>query len=243
MLSRIDAHQEELGFKTLDLGALVRAAVEPLRALAERGDVELAVETPEGAATISGDAAHLERAVRNVVKNAVEVSPKGGTVTVRVTAAGGRALVSVADQGPGMTPAQADHLRPLLPSGHGARVGGRQRPRPRHRRLDRACSRRRDHRRERCGRRASRRRGRDADDDQPPAGPPLLTGAALPRPSSSAAAARPAARSAAPGRAARAASAAAPSAAARSRPRPRGAARGPPPGCGSSPRASPPGRR
>ena len=110
LLSRIDAHQEELGFKTLDLGALVRAAVEPLRALAERGDVELAVETPEGAATISGDAAHLERAVRNVVKNAVEVSPKGGTVTVRVTAAGGRALVSVADQGPGMTPAQAEHI-------------------------------------------------------------------------------------------------------------------------------------
>ena len=38
-LSRIDAHQEELTFSDVDLGALVRAAVEPLRALAERGDV------------------------------------------------------------------------------------------------------------------------------------------------------------------------------------------------------------
>jgi len=110
MLSRIDAHQEELRFADLDLGALVRAAVEPLRALAERGGVGLAVEAPEGVATVSGDAAHLERAVRNVVKNAVEVSPQGGTVTVRVAAENGRALVSVADEGPGIAPAQAEHI-------------------------------------------------------------------------------------------------------------------------------------
>ena len=110
MLSRIDAHQEELRFADLDLGALVRDAAEPLRALAERGGVGLTVEVPEGAATVSGDAAHLERAVRNVVKNAVEVSPQGGTVTVRVAAENGRALVSVADEGPGMTPDQAEHI-------------------------------------------------------------------------------------------------------------------------------------
>jgi signal transduction histidine kinase len=110
LLSRIDAHQEELTFRDLDLGALVRAAVEPLRALAERGGVQLTVEAPDGAATVSADAAHLERAVRNVVKNAVEASPHGGTVTARVTAENGRALVSVVDEGPGMTPSQAEHV-------------------------------------------------------------------------------------------------------------------------------------
>ncbi len=110
MLSRIDAHQEELRFADLDLGALVRAAVEPLRSLAEQGGVGLTVEAPEGAATVSGDAAHLERAVRNVVKNAVEVSPQGASVTVRVAAENGRALVSVADEGPGLTPDQAEHI-------------------------------------------------------------------------------------------------------------------------------------
>ena len=110
LLSRIDAHQEELTFRDLDLGALVRAAVEPLRGLAERGGVELTVEAPGGAATVSADAAHLERAVRNVVKNAVEASPHGGTVTARVTAEGGKALVSVVDEGPGMTPSQAEHV-------------------------------------------------------------------------------------------------------------------------------------
>jgi two-component system OmpR family sensor kinase len=110
LLSRIDAHQEELTLKDLDLGALVRAAVEPLRALAEREGVQLAVAAPDGAASVSADSAHLERAVRNVVKNAVEASPHGGTVTVRVTAEGGQALVSVVDEGPGMTPSQAEHV-------------------------------------------------------------------------------------------------------------------------------------
>jgi len=110
LLSRIDAHQEELTFRDLDLGALVRAAVEPLRALAERSGVGLTVEAPEGAAAVNGDAVHLERAVRNVVKNAVEVSPHDATVSVRVTAEDGRALVSVADEGPGMTPDQAEHI-------------------------------------------------------------------------------------------------------------------------------------
>jgi len=110
MLSRIDAHQEELAFKDLDVGTLARTAVEPLRALAERGGVGLTVEAPDGTATVSGDAAHLERAVRNVVKNAVEVSPHGGTVTVRVAAENGQALVSVADEGPGMTASQAEHV-------------------------------------------------------------------------------------------------------------------------------------
>ena len=110
LLSRIDAHQEELAFEDVDLGALVRLPVEPLRALAEQSGVLLTVEAPEGAALVSGDAAHLERAVRNVVKNAVEVSPRDGAVDVRVAAENGRALVSVADQGPGMTPVQAEHI-------------------------------------------------------------------------------------------------------------------------------------
>jgi signal transduction histidine kinase len=110
LLSRIDAHQEELSFKDVDLGALVATAIEPLRSLAEGGGVGLTVEAPKGTATVSADAAHLERAVRNVVKNAVEVSPEGGTVTVRVAAENGQALVSVADEGPGMTPSQADHV-------------------------------------------------------------------------------------------------------------------------------------
>ena len=48
--------------------------------------------------------------MRNVVKNAVEVSPHGGTVTVGVAAENGQALVSVVDEGPGMTPSQAGHV-------------------------------------------------------------------------------------------------------------------------------------
>jgi signal transduction histidine kinase len=49
---------------------------------------------------------HLDQVLDNVLSNALEVSPDGGTITVR-TAAGAREVVlSVADEGPGMSDAE-----------------------------------------------------------------------------------------------------------------------------------------
>jgi signal transduction histidine kinase len=49
LLSRIDAHQEELRFARVDLTELVRDTVESMRAMAEGGAVTLAVAAPAGA--------------------------------------------------------------------------------------------------------------------------------------------------------------------------------------------------
>jgi signal transduction histidine kinase len=51
---------------------------------------------------VNGDAAHLERALRNLVKNAVEASSPGAEVRVGLSAAGGSAEIAVADDGPGL---------------------------------------------------------------------------------------------------------------------------------------------
>ncbi len=109
MLSRIDAHQEELSLTTLDLAALAGAAVDGLRALADQSGVTLAFDA-QGAPAVNGDAPHLERAVRNVVKNAVEASPRGGTVSVTVEAGRGEARVAVTDPGPGIAPADRERV-------------------------------------------------------------------------------------------------------------------------------------
>ena len=83
-LSRIDARQEELRFTDVDLAALTRATVDSLRPLAEMGGVRLTVTAPQQAVTVKGDAAHLERALRNLVKNAVEASPRGSEVAINL---------------------------------------------------------------------------------------------------------------------------------------------------------------
>ena len=53
-----------------------------------------------------GDEATLERAVTNLLDNAVKFSPAGGTVTV--TMEGDTVIVS--DEGPGITEADLPHI-------------------------------------------------------------------------------------------------------------------------------------
>lgn len=55
---------------------------------------------------VRGDPTALDRAVVNLLDNAVKFSPPGGTVTVRLT--GGRYVVT--DQGPGIDPADLPHV-------------------------------------------------------------------------------------------------------------------------------------
>ncbi len=59
--------------------------------------------------SIEGDPALLQRALRNLVENAVQASPAGACIEVRLTAAGGDALVEVLDRGPGLDIEQREH--------------------------------------------------------------------------------------------------------------------------------------
>ena len=60
--------------------------------------------------TVAGDDAALRRALRNLIENGLVHGPPAGTVTVALRRAGDRALLSVADAGPGPDPAQRDRL-------------------------------------------------------------------------------------------------------------------------------------
>jgi two-component system OmpR family sensor kinase len=57
---------------------------------------------------VSGERDALERALENLLENARVHGPEGGRITVELHAAGGRARLSVADEGPGIPPAEAE---------------------------------------------------------------------------------------------------------------------------------------
>ncbi|HEU5430793.1 MAG TPA: ATP-binding protein, partial [Thermomicrobiales bacterium] len=100
-LARADAGNVRPGRERLDLAALVRAATEPMRGLAERAGLELTVEAP-GALPIAGDPDQLRRVVRILVDNAIRYTPAGGRIAVRAGAAEGRTTVRVRDTGVGI---------------------------------------------------------------------------------------------------------------------------------------------
>ncbi|TCO58344.1 two-component system sensor histidine kinase MprB [Actinocrispum wychmicini] len=73
------------------------------RARRRAGDIQFDVSLQPW--RLIGDAPALERAVLNLLDNAVKFSPSGSTVQVRLGSAGdGFAVLEVADQGPGIAP-------------------------------------------------------------------------------------------------------------------------------------------
>jgi signal transduction histidine kinase/CheY-like chemotaxis protein len=70
-----------------------------------REDVKLVWKVDAAAGTVRLDPSQLDRTLMNLVVNAVDAQPKGGTVTIIVESAGDdHVRVTVSDQGDGMTP-------------------------------------------------------------------------------------------------------------------------------------------
>ncbi|HET9105028.1 MAG TPA: HAMP domain-containing sensor histidine kinase [Solirubrobacteraceae bacterium] len=88
----------------VEVPALVRSAV------AEAQDDRVLVREPLPAATVSGDADALRRAVLNLIENGLIHGPPGGCVEVALTVSAPEVVITVTDQGPGPDPADRDHL-------------------------------------------------------------------------------------------------------------------------------------
>jgi two-component system sensor histidine kinase CiaH len=123
-LSRIDAHQEPLAREPLDLAELARQTVTELGAFAATGGVTLSAEAA-GDVPAVGDEGHVRRALRNVLRNAVEHSPAGGTVEVTARRATAGSQVMVVDHGEGMPPDVLEHVFDRFYRGDAARSRAR----------------------------------------------------------------------------------------------------------------------
>lgn len=103
----------------LDLTALAQDMAARLYPVARRMGRDLVVEAPERAVKIAGDPALIDSALRNLIENALRVSPLGRAVRLVVTESPAR--VAVADHGPGLDPAELAGL--MEPFRRGPRGG------------------------------------------------------------------------------------------------------------------------
>lgn len=92
---------ESLRPEPLRLEALADDVLAVLEARAEEAGVAL---RRVGEARLTGDGRRLKEALLNLVANAIEATPPGGEVTLRVGAGDGTARIAVHDTGPGMAP-------------------------------------------------------------------------------------------------------------------------------------------
>ena len=109
-LARLDGGPSRLERAPADLSAICRDVAEHLAPLAGAQGVFLKLEVPDEL-IVSGDALGLERAVRNLVENALRHTPSGEDIILRAGAENGEACLAVIDHGVGIAP---EHLPRLF---------------------------------------------------------------------------------------------------------------------------------
>ena len=105
-LSRVDAGKAPLARESVELRPLLESAVAEIRVGGR--DVRYAVHVSPADLTVQGDPARLRQLVANLLDNASRHSPPGGAVTIRARSADDRWQLEVADQGPGVAPANRE---------------------------------------------------------------------------------------------------------------------------------------
>jgi two-component system phosphate regulon sensor histidine kinase PhoR len=101
-LARLDAQQETADVHAIDVAALFRSVSTDLSERIERQQLHVEIKVDAAAAVIDADPTKMHDALRNLVENAVNYSAEGGRVELEARLDGGRALLSVADYGPGV---------------------------------------------------------------------------------------------------------------------------------------------
>jgi two-component system, OmpR family, sensor histidine kinase CreC len=100
-LAALESRRSGLALSEVNLGELLREIQNAASSAAIARGIELVVETQAGP-PVRGERFLLLEAVRNLVQNALEFTPRGGRVSVTLQASAGHATVTVDDTGPGV---------------------------------------------------------------------------------------------------------------------------------------------
>ncbi|MDP1521889.1 CHASE2 domain-containing protein [Methylotenera sp.] len=97
-------------FQDLDLVNLLQQALDDTYAAARAKKVTFNTIVPEDSLWLKGDFGLLQRAVTNILMNAVKYSPEGAVVTVSLTEKNNLAILIITDTGPGILPEKITKL-------------------------------------------------------------------------------------------------------------------------------------
>lgn len=108
--SAIEAGHVRLHLEATALESIVESVVATMRIIAEGKTVAIAYEAEPGLPLLNVDRIKISQAVQNVVSNAVQYSPAGARVDVRLRASGDGVEIEIEDRGPGISEAELPSL-------------------------------------------------------------------------------------------------------------------------------------
>jgi two-component system phosphate regulon sensor histidine kinase PhoR len=101
-LARMDAGQESADLTSCDVSELIRDVVADFDSAAAQKKQRLTVDVSPAACTLVVDSAKLHDIVRNLVENAINYTPEGGSIDVVAGREGDKFRLTVTDTGPGI---------------------------------------------------------------------------------------------------------------------------------------------
>ena len=96
--------------ESLDINTVARDATKELVVQAMAKKIDLGFEGSDAPQVIAADRASLYEMMFNLIENAVFYTQRGGSVTVSIKASNGSPVFAVEDNGPGIPPAERQHV-------------------------------------------------------------------------------------------------------------------------------------
>lgn len=109
-LSRLNLGKIELKRVTVDMGSLLENAIETSRPHFQQSKIELVVEMIDESLCVDADSTRLIQVFANLLTNAAKFSAANSRVTVRAWRDGTQAVVSIKDNGVGMSQEMLAHV-------------------------------------------------------------------------------------------------------------------------------------
>jgi signal transduction histidine kinase len=96
--------------QSVDVNALTQTALQLQQPVLQAKSIRSLIELDSAALQASADPVLLRRAIDNLILNAIDAMPGGGTLTVRTSRSDDRVAIEVADSGSGLTPEECERL-------------------------------------------------------------------------------------------------------------------------------------
>jgi PAS domain S-box-containing protein len=103
-VSRVTRGRVDLATTELDIKDIIADAIEQVRPLVEKHQHRLLVQLAPAPAIVLGDRKRLVQVMTNLLSNAAKYTPQGGAIDVLLEAEGSELVITVRDNGIGMTP-------------------------------------------------------------------------------------------------------------------------------------------
>jgi signal transduction histidine kinase len=123
-LARLDAGTADLTMSPVNISALLNAIVEKFTPQSKRAGVNIKVEASDQLPNLNADGDRLAQVFTNLVDNALKFTPRGGSISMRVSVVNDEMQVTVSDTGAGIPAEALTHIFDRFYQADPSRGGG-----------------------------------------------------------------------------------------------------------------------